>query len=228
MQFQRYAIYYTAPEGPMADFGAAWLGWDIATGMSVPHPTIQGLPEDINELTTTPRKYGFHGTIKPPFRLADGKTIEDLHKSAKLLCNRLAPVCLDGLQLSKLGRFLALTPSGDASALAKLAGTLVRDLDVFRAPPTETELEKRRKAKLSPQQEQNLQDWGYPYVMDEFKFHLTLTGRLDAKVADNVHTALSKALVNTLPKPFEIKSMTLVGEGTDGHFYEIERFTLGG
>ena len=103
----------------------------------------------------------------------------------------------------------------------------MRDLDVFRAPPTETELEKRRKAKLSPQQEQNLQDWGYPYVMEEFKFHLTLTGRLNAKVADNVHNALSKALVNTLPKPFEVKDMTLVGEGTDGQFYEIERFTLG-
>lgn len=227
MQFNRYAIYYTAPAGALADFGAAWLGWDVATGLAVPHPTIQGLKDDVSELTATPRKYGFHGTVKPPFRLAEGKSFDELHEASKSLCRGLSPVTLDGLELSKLGSFLALTPTGDAFALAELAANIVRGLDDFRAPPTESELARRRKANLSERQNQNLMDWGYPYVMEDFKFHLTLTGRLKPKVADRVHASLSKALVNTLPSPFEITDMTLAGEGTDGRFYEIERLALG-
>ena len=48
----------------------------------------------------------------------------------------------------------------------------------FARPPGAAELERRRKAGLSAAQEKMLLRWGYPYVLDEFRFHLTLTGRL--------------------------------------------------
>lgn len=226
MDFQRYAIYYTAPAGPLADFGAAWLGWDVTSGQPVKHPHIHGLDEDISSLTQTPRKYGFHGTIKPPFRLATGTTVEGLASATRTLCNDLDALTLEGLELSQLGRFLALTVTGDATPLAELASKVVRSLDDFRAPPSDVELAKRRQANLSDRQEAYLLQWGYPYVMEEFRFHLTLTGRLKADHAKSLRDNLQPALVNFLPIPFQITDLTLVGEDRQGQFHEIERFDL--
>ena len=228
MDFQRYAIYYTPPHGPLADFGAAWLGWDIATGLPVQHPIVHGLNDDIAELTQTPRKYGFHGTIKPPFRLAPAATAQALAEKTEALCNDQKPITLDGLQLSKLGCFLALTISGDASPLANIAAKIVRELDSFRAQPTETELAKRRKANLSPQQEHYLLEWGYPYVLDEFRFHLTLTGRLEKNRTEALQEILGPILQSALPTPFRVDDLTLAGEDASGRFHEIERFKLAG
>lgn len=226
MEFQRYAIYYTAPPGPLADFGAAWLGWDVATGLPVQHPIIHGLDEDIASLTETPRKYGFHGTIKPPFRLSDGKTEAGLKTETQALCSRLQSLTLDGLELSRLGRFLALTVTGDTSHLSTLAAKVVMTLDDFRAPASEAELAKRRKANLSERQEGYLMQWGYPYVMEEFRFHLTLTGRLKADQAEALRESLTPMLTNTLPSPFTISDLTLAGEDAAGRFHEIARFPL--
>lgn len=227
MEFQRYAIYYAAPAGPLADFGAAWLGWDLSTGMPVQHPIIHGLQEDLEALTQTPRKYGFHGTIKPPFRLADGKTAHELARDTEQLCANLSPLRLDGLELTRLGSFLALTVTGDTNRLAELASTVVQTLDTYRAPPSDVELQKRRRANLSERQEVNLIKWGYPYVMEDFRFHLTLTGRLERKRAIALHEALTPILKNALPQPFAITELTLVGEDQFGRFHEIERFKLG-
>ncbi len=228
MHFERYAIYYTAPAGQLADFGASWLGWDVANGTKVAHTNWSLAGFDISEVTKTPRKYGFHGTIKPPFRLAEGRGAESLHQETQALCNQLQKVSLDGLELSQLGRFLALTPRGDASPLAKLAAHVVKELDGFRSPPNAKELEKRRKANLSPVQEQYLLDWGYPYVLEEFRFHLTLTGRLKREDASVLKSLMSSFVEPMLPSPFEVHDLTLAGEAPDGQFYEIERFPLRG
>ena len=226
MEFRRYAVYYTPPAGALADFGAAWLGWDVATGLPVQHPIVHGLSADIEPMTRTPRKYGFHGTVKPPFFLAQGQDISSLTRAVGMLCADLAPVEMTGLQLSRLGRFLALTPTGDTSGLAALAARTVKDLDAFRAPPSAAELERRRKARLSDRQEQNLLAWGYPYVMEDFRFHLTLTGRLENPDAEHLMECLEPALVNTLPRPFIIDDLALVGEDDAGMFHEIKRFPL--
>ena len=108
--FQRYAIYYT-PSGALAEVGASWLGWDIKTGTHVPHPVIDGL--DVAALTQRPRKYGLHGTIKPPFALADGTTEAMLTQDFEALCARLAPVAFTELETHPIGPFIALAPIGD-------------------------------------------------------------------------------------------------------------------
>ena len=72
--FSRYALYYAPPVGSdLADFGAAWLGWDAATAKPVPHPNVPDLPRPVSMITETPRKYGFHGTLNQPFRVAEGR-----------------------------------------------------------------------------------------------------------------------------------------------------------
>lgn len=220
--FERYAIYYT-PQGSLADTGAAWLGWDLAKGQAAAHPRIAGL--DIAALTQTPRKYGLHGTIKPPFGLANGTTPEQLKATVETLCDGLAPVAMEGLQVADLAGFIALKPIGDQIALARLAAQVVMDLDHFRAAPSTTELARRRQAPLTPAQEQHLIDWGYPYVMDAFRFHITLTGRTESAAC---LAPITSHFTPHLPAPFYVDSLTIAGQATNGMFHEICRFSLKG
>ncbi|WP_299044128.1 DUF1045 domain-containing protein [uncultured Tateyamaria sp.] len=225
--FTRYAVYYTPETGtPLARFGAAWLGWDSASGSVCAHPEVPDLP--IGEITQTPRKYGFHGTIKPPFRLAQGQDVDALHDALANLCARSAPVVLDGLHLARLGRFLALVPAGDPSALGTLAARAVQELDGFRAPPSDAELTKRRAARLSPAQDAHLLRWGYPYVLDQFRFHLTLSGKLDPGTAAQAETALTPMLARLDLAPYRITGLTLLGEDHAGMFHQIHRYALTG
>jgi len=225
MKFDRYAIYYT-PQGGLAEAGAAWLGWDVARGQTVAHPNVAGL--DVAALTETPRKYGLHATIKPPFFLAEGVMADDLQAAFKALCTQLAPVTLDRLTLTPLGRFLALTPEGDTTALNAMAAEVVRGLDTFRAPPAEADLARRRQASLTRAQEANLIQWGYPYVMDAFRFHITLTSKLPKGDLPQVTAALTPYITPHLPQPFMLDSLTLVGQAKDGMFHEVHRATLSG
>lgn len=221
MTYSRYAVYYLPPDGALALFGAAWLGWDVAKGQAVDQPSLPGL----ETATEAPRKYGFHATLKPPFRLADGRTVNDLKAVIAQLAQSNRAVSSGGLMVSRLGRFLALTAQGDTTGINTLAATCVRDLDSFRAPLTPAELERRRKSHLSPTQERLLLHWGYPYVMEEFRFHLTLTGRLPRSEIEGWQHRLSKQ-IPSLPSSFVIGDIALVGERPDGRFEKIQRFSL--
>jgi len=229
MNFKRFAIYYTPPQdADWARFATRWLGWDMAAGSAAPHPDIPDLPRPVSEITATPRKYGLHGTIKPPFRLAEGQTAGHLAAACASLCAGLAPVRLDGLHLARLGRFLALRPLGGEEPLNQLAATCVRDLDAFRAPASEAELARRRAGGLSPTQDSNLTTWGYPHVMQDFRFHITLTGRLPRTDLPATEAALHAALDGMTPAPFILDALSLVGEDDNGLFHLIHRYALSG
>ncbi|MDJ0821980.1 MAG: DUF1045 domain-containing protein [Paracoccaceae bacterium] len=223
MSYTRFAIFYLPPDGPLAEFGARWLGWDVIHGRPADPFDLPGL----QDITMTPRKYGFHGTLKPPFRLAEGVGIYGLQAAVAPVAETCAPAQCDSLQIARLGRFLALTPKGDTSGIARIAATCVRDLDDFRAPLAEADLARRRKAGLSARQEALLQRWGYPYVMEEFRFHLTLTGRLPRKDIPQWQETIADHLPD-LPAPFVVDQIALVGERVDGCFELIQRYTLTG
>ena len=225
-EFTRYAVYYAPDPGPFAAFCASWLGWDATAGTQVPHPDLPGLPLPVEEITCTPRKYGFHGTLKPPFVPTQGRAALEADLAA--LAARLAPVKTGPLELERIGSFLALTPTGDTSALAETAAEIVRSLDAHRTPATEAELARRRKARLSPAQEANLLQWGYPYVMEAFQFHLTLSGRLPHGMAEEVARVLEPQLAPLLPQPFALTSLCLFGEALDGRFHLLHRYRLTG
>lgn len=227
--YQRFAVYYTAPTGPLAEFGANWLGWDMVSGQPAPHPDIAGLPAPVAELTATPRKYGFHGTLKAPFRLAPGTGPAMLLGAMRDMAGTIAPVALSGgLKLAQLGGFLALIPKGGDKALNELTAELVRELDLFRAPLTDREYARRKPEKLSPAQRAHLDRWGYPYVMEEFRFHMTLTGDLPAAQARAVCDALTPVLAPMLTAPYVIDAISLAGEDAAGRFHLIERVPLTG
>ena len=226
--FRRYAIYYAPRDGAFANAVAAWLGWNPAKGCAVAHPRLTGLPAAMADLTAEPRKYGFHGTIKAPFRLADGVGRGDLEAAVAALAARLRPVVMPGLRLAALKGFVALLPEGDEADLLDLGAEVVTRLDPLRAPLTEAEIARRRPERLTPRQRDLLACWGYPYVIEEFRFHLTLTGNLDPVAVGAVMAALGPWLQPVLPRPFVIEDLCLFGEDTAGRFHLVSRHALMG
>ncbi len=225
MEPHRHAVYWTPPPGPLAAFGAAWLGWDPAPGARVPRLDPPGLPRPAAEITDGPRRYGLHATLRAPMRLAEGVSSGDARAAVEALAASLAPARCDGLRLAREGGFVALVPSGDASELGALAAEVVRATDPLRAPSGEAELARRRAAGLSARQEALLARWGYPHVMEAFTFHVTLTGPLDDAEGAAVEAALQPVVERLLPRPFVLDAVALVEEG-DGLFRVVERFLL--
>ncbi|MEM7525730.1 MAG: DUF1045 domain-containing protein [Pseudomonadota bacterium] len=227
LNFRRHALYFLPPEGEaLAAFGARWLGWDAADGEAMAHPDIDGLPLPVDEITSTPRKYGFHGTLKPPFSLgADPAMFGD---GVEALAESIAPFEAPPLRLTRLGGFLALTPGGHSEPLAKLAFACVRELDAFRSPASEAELARRRAKGLSDRQEEMLTAWGYPYVGPEFRFHLTLTGWFEESVAEEIRAALAPHVAPLCETPLAVRDVAWCGEAEDGRFHLIRRFALRG
>lgn len=227
--FRRFAIYYTPPPGPLARFGEEWLGWDMAEGRSpAGRPDVPGLPVALDTLTETPRRYGFHATIKPPFRLAPAQAEAALTRALAAFCATRAPACVAGLELARLGRFLALVPVGDTGSIKTLAADVVRNFDVFRAAPTAAEIARYDSSDLSAAQTENLHLWGYPHVMDGFRWHMTLTGKQTRADASKIQTALAPVLTPLLPRPFTLDALSLTGEDASGNFHLIQRIPLTG
>lgn len=223
-QMTRYAVYYAPEPGAFATAAASWLGWDPATGQVVPQPD---LGVDLAALTADPRKYGFHGTIKPPFRLAPGISAADLAASVAAMAATLPAVRLEGLELRALEGFVALTPTGDTTALEDLAARVAADLDPLRAPLTEAEIARRRPDRLSPRQRDLLTRFGYPYVMEEFRFHLTLSGNLSQADRDRLLPLAQAHFAGHVPQPFTVADLCLFGEAADGRFHLLHRYPLG-
>jgi putative phosphonate metabolism protein len=225
--WNRYAIYWRpAPDSALGSFGAGWLGWEPARGRTRPHPEIAGLPLPVAALTETPRRYGVHATLKAPFRLAAGVDAASLAEALRALAGRIDPAECDGLVPARLGDFLALVPDGDPEGIDALAEEVVTGLDKFRAPLSPAEIARRNPARLTAPQRALLERWGYPYVLSEFRFHVSLTGALPEDVAIAAHERLARVLGPILPRPFRIEELTLCGEDAQGRFHDLMRFPL--
>ncbi|KJV09340.1 hypothetical protein VZ95_12130 [Elstera litoralis] len=210
----RVALYWTPPEGqPLTELAARWLGRD-ARGRWVP-PLKLGLEEAAWEaITDAPRRYGFHATLKAPFRPAAGVGLPEIERATEALAQSLSPVPLD-LAVQSLGSFLALCPINPPDALSALAGRCVEALDPLRAPLTEAEIAKRG-PNLSPRQADYLRRWGYPYVFNEFRLHLTLTGSLPEPARADALTRLSNAFTPHLGTPQTLSDLSLFLEAEAG------------
>lgn len=222
---QRYAVYYAPREGAFAYRANEWLGCDPATGIALPQPVLPGIG-DPHAITAEPRRYGFHGTIRAPFRPAGGIDEDRIRATVAALASRLAPVTCEGLQAEILHGFVALTPLGCEAALLDLGSAVVEGTNDLRAALTKAEIARRRPDRLSPRQRALLDHWGYPHVMEEFRFHLTLTDRLEKP--EPVRAALAAFFRPVLPGPFVIEDLCLYGEDVTGRFHLLHRYALSG
>ena len=227
--YARYAIFWAPPAGSgLARFGAAWLGWDAEAGGEAAPPDAP-LPRSLAEITRTPRRYGFHGTLKPPFRLADSTDAAALDRALAALAARTPPATAPGLAPSTRLGFLALMPTGPAPALDQLAAACTRGLDCFRAPASEAKSTQRHARSLTPRQEANLTRWGYPYVLDDFRFHLTLSGRLRPGEAEPLTEAVMALAAPHLEPILHLDDICLFGDpGAGEAFHLLRRYPLTG
>lgn len=210
----RYAVYFAAEEGSaLAHFGNAWLG-GRAPGVA---------PDLIDE----PRLYGFHATLKPPFRLAEGLHATALHDALAEFARNRRPFAEPPPVLARLDGFLAFRLSRPSPAVDELAAACVRGFDRFRAPLTGAERAKRLAAPLSERQQRLLDQWGYPYVLDQFRFHLTLTRRLRDDETPIVALATELAAA-VLAAPVEFRSLCLFEQAEPGAVFALTaRFPFG-
>jgi putative phosphonate metabolism protein len=189
----RYALYYIPPPtNTLYRLGMSLLGYDCYTGADVAHPDDAGLPSDWASLTAAPRRYGFHGTLKAPFRLAAGFEESAAIAAIDEFCRAVPDVPTIEPYVSALGDFIAIVPRIEMSALRRLAADCVREFERFRAPPSPAERARRLASPLSERERDNFERWGYPYVFEDFRFHMTLTGPLGGRRLDSQRELLSR------------------------------------
>jgi putative phosphonate metabolism protein len=222
----RVAIYY-APllDDPLTPLATSWLGRDPVTGAPAPQPPIPG----IAEVTADPRRYGFHATLKPPMRLAEDRSWRELVTAVRAVAARIPPFDLPRLSVQDLWGFLAVRETEPCPPLQALADACVAELDDFRAPPSEAELDHRRASGLSAEQEAMLQRWGYPYVFGSWFFHMTLTRRLSEPEKAVFMPAAEAWLAPALAVPRRVVDIAIFTQaGSDAAFNIAERVRLRG
>lgn len=227
----RYALYYApAADSALWRFGSATLGYDAVTGADIDFavpPGCEGL--DWSEVTAEPRRYGFHATLKAPFELATGRNEGALRAFARNYVAGRPPVRLAGLSVTALGRFIALTPSEPSEELQRFAFDIVQAFEPFRAPLSQADLARRLQSPLTPAHRAYLEAYGYPYVGDAFRFHMTLTGSLpDGEVAP-VKAALAQAYAQALPAgPAQIDRVAIFKQSSrSSRFVLLDNIPLG-
>ncbi|MDX3927200.1 MAG: DUF1045 domain-containing protein [Shinella sp.] len=219
----RYAIYFTPPpHHALSHAAAAWLGRNAFSGELVDAPAVLGLTlQEIAYYTALPRRYGFHANLKAPFRLATGKTEAMLLKELMLFSGAMEPFRLPPLDVVRLSNGYRLAPAGPDEFLDRLAASVVQGFDHFRAPLTEAEIERRDPDSLTAAQFANLHRWGYPYVMDEFRFHMMLTGAINSVDGPRIERALRDHFGPVLSVPLDISSIALFAEEENGSPFRV-------
>jgi putative phosphonate metabolism protein len=227
----RYALYYApAADSALWRFGSATLGYDAVTGADIDFAVPPGCEGyDWPEVTAEPRRYGFHATLKAPFELANGRNEGALRAFARNYVAGRPPVRLAGLSVNALGRFVALTPSEPSDDLQRFAFDIVQAFEPFRAPLSEADLARRLQSPLTPAHRAYLEAYGYPYVDDAFRFHMTLTGSLpDGEVAP-IKAALTQAHAQAVPPgPVQIDRVAIFKqESHSSRFVLLDNIPLG-
>lgn len=221
----RYAIYFVpGPETALYRFGAAVLGYDVYTARDAPF--MATAVSDWSDSVRAPRAYGFHATLKPPFRLAAGLAQADLESAFDAFAGSQTAIDIGPLEVRALGSFIALAPAARCPALDQLAAASVQCFDRFRAPMNETERARRLAAPLSERQTSNLKRWGYPYVFDDFRFHMTLTGPLADDVRARALAWLSAAFAGRPAAQRLVLDRLVIARQTDGAFHVVRSVAL--
>ena len=223
----RYAIYYMPPTGSLLwSFGSHILGYDAARSIDVPFPeTATGLPW--MQWTSDPRRYGFHATLKAPFYLTEGAGEADLIDIARQFASRRTTFEEPALQLTATSGFLGLTLKRESVRLSQLADDAVREFDVLRAPLTQADRARNRMRPLSPRQVQHLEHWGYPYVLEDFTFHMTLSNSLPAMELSQMRPLVAKLYLE-IAEPLLVDAIAVFKQPTPAsRFHLLERIRLG-
>jgi putative phosphonate metabolism protein len=227
--YPRYAIYHApAPGSDLDRFGAQLLGYDAYSGEDLPFPNeIIRMAPDWRDLTKDPRKYGFHATLKVPMSLAPGRSEPELLAACESFAGKPRPIPVLTPVVGSISGFIAVVPDGPSLEVERLAADCTHEFDSFRAPLTAANPARRNPSDLTPRQREYLDRWGYPYVMEEFRFHMTLTGRLAAERREPVLTMLRNSFSATGLKTLAIDRIAVFRqENADSRFRIVKHWQL--
>ena len=221
----RYAIYFAPDAGtPLARFGATWLARDAESGERLARPAVEGFSDErLERITETPRGYGFHATLVPPFRLVQGCTRDTLDKALAAFAAVRGPFRAPPLRLAVLDDFLALVLSDESDAMQALENDIIRAFHRFRAPSLPAEHIRRQAVAHTPRQEELLREWGYPFVLDEFRFHMTLTSELDRPERVDLQRALARLTAPLCASPLALAGIALFEQAANGAPFMLTR-----
>ncbi|NRA30650.1 MAG: DUF1045 domain-containing protein [Parvularculaceae bacterium] len=224
---ERFAIYFAPdPTSDVWSVGSSWLGRDPATGHATSRPSGLALADKrAEQLTAKAASYGFHGTLVAPFELHENRTLEELEFALAAFAEERSAFALP-CQVSSLGAFLALCPTEPSRALLELHTDLVKDFNEFRAPLNDADVERRSKGgRLTDGQLQHLKEWGYPYVFEDFRFHMTLTnGILDPAERNEVLALLTGLFQDAISQPLAVDRLALFHQSSRSEPFIIKRW----
>ncbi len=222
----RYAIYFApAPDSPLTQDASRWLGRNAYSGETLGPPPSLTLPvEHWQALIAEPKRYGFHATLKAPFGLREDRREEELLEAFDRFAASSETVEIPRVLIGQLGHFFAIVPHTLHPPLQMFAASVVEAFEPFRAPLSDTDIARRRPERLTEAQRANLATWGYPYVMDEFRFHMTLTGAVDNEQAPQVRNELRHRFALHENAPLPINGLALFIERERGEPFAIHRW----
>lgn len=225
---ERFAIYYApSANGALWDRASVWLGRDPLSGQFYDGVLAGIARPDLLNLTQSANRYGFHATIKPPMALAADQTPDTLRAALTDFARAHKPVPLGRLQLGFMDDFLALVQVETSPNLLDLAAHVVEDFEPFRAPLSLREHAARASGNLSPRQLELLGAYGYPYVFDQFRFHMTLTDRLAPADQAEIMAAAESWFAPALAEDFVLDRLVLYHESQRGRpFVRLEDYRL--
>ncbi|MHB2169572.1 DUF1045 domain-containing protein [Alsobacter sp. R-9] len=227
----RYAIYYApAPSDPLWTTASALIGYDAYSGCPVAQTIPAGWTEaGWHDATQEPRRYGFHATLKAPFHLAEGASEAGLVEAIRYFARRRGPVVSGALQVATLGSFIALVPLIQSEDLSALASECVAAFEPFRAPLSPEDRARRRPEQLDDRGRDYLDRYGYPYVLDRFRFHMTLSGAVDETRREATRSALSAVLRDVMPTNLTVDRIAMFRQAERrSPFTVLEAFPLAG
>jgi hypothetical protein len=153
--------------------------------------------------------------------LADGKTEVQLTAACEVFAAKARRIPIIAPIVDSISGFIAVIPSRPSEEVLQLATDATRDFDAFRAPLTPEDRARRHPDKLTPRQRDYLDRWGYPYVMEEFRFHMTLTGRLGAERREPVVGWLRDRFVATGINTIAIDRIALFRQDEEASRFRI-------
>ncbi|CAN7417398.1 DUF1045 domain-containing protein [Rhizobium sp. LjRoot98] len=227
----RYAFYISPDENaPLTAAAERWLGANPFTSeIHELKPAGDFSAAELTALTADPRRYGFHGTLKAPFLLAPGKTEAQLLEDFQAFSEKCPPFDIPEMMLGQLGPFFALVPAADCPELQALADETVRYFSPFRAPLSDADIARRKPETLGSVMRSNLLEWGYPYVFESFRFHMTLTGAVPVERQGAMRALLEEAFAPFIGKPLAVTTLALFTEPERGAPFTVHSLLpLGG
>jgi hypothetical protein len=209
---ERFAIYFApARDSRLAQRAEAWLA-----------------QPDLQAETKSARRYGFHATLKAPMALAPGVNRVELEAALADFSGRTAVVEMQ-LAPRLIGGFVALTAEPQPPALTDLAARVVVAFEPLRAALGPAERARRLKAPLTARQIELVDRYGYPHVLEEFQFHMTLTDWLADEQCALLQMRAAAWFAEVLSAPVMLDRLVLFHEAEPGAaFRRLDDFLLKG